>query len=334
MTMADPAGVLVVAEAAAGRLASITLEILGIGRKLADELGEELSAVLPADEADCLSPELVAYGADRVYLLPDPSPTGYEPDVYAAALARVCEVAHPSVLLMGQTERGQDLAPRLAFRLAAGLTLDCLDLAIDPESRFLLMTKPVFSGKVHAVYITERKPQMATVRMKAFAPAARTEGRTGQVVPLTAATDPAPIRTKILKRVEEQTDAVRLEDARVVVSGGGGLGEAENYRYIQELATLLGGATGATRRIIDYGWVASKLQVGLTGKIVSPDLYVAVALSGSLQHLAGCSASRCIVAFNRDPEAPIFTSARYGVVGDFKQSLPAFIQKVKELLAQ
>jgi electron transfer flavoprotein alpha subunit len=170
--------------------------------------------------------------------------------------------------------------------------------------------------------------------MKVAAPAAHQKGRPGQLLSVPITIDAAQVKTKVLKRVEEEdSGGVRLEDAKVVVSGGGGLGEGENYRYIRELARLLGGAAGATRRIIDYGWVDSKLQVGLTGKVVSPDLYIAVALSGALQHLAGCSGSRCIVAFNRDPEAPIFSAARYGVVGDFKLSLPAFTEKVRELLA-
>jgi len=211
--------------------------------------------------------------------------------------------------------------------------MDCLELAIDPDSKLMLQTKPVYGGNAQAIFTCESYPQMATVRVKAMTPLERDASRQGEVVAIKAELDPSAIRTKVLEKVPEEVEGIKLEDAEVVVSGGRGIGSAEGFKQLEELAKILRGAVGATRPPCDNGWVSDLLQVGLTGKIVAPELYIGVALSGSSQHMSGCSGSKNIVAINKDPEANIFKVAQFGVVGDWKKVLPAFTDKVKELLA-
>jgi electron transfer flavoprotein alpha subunit len=213
-------------------------------------------------------------------------------------------------------------------------SLGCLELAIDPESKLLLQTKPVYGGNAQAVFTCQSYPQIATVRPKAIAPLERDESRKGEVITIDAGLDPSAIRTKVLEKVPEEVEGIRLEDAEVIVSGGRGIGGAEGFKQLEELARMLRGAVGATRPPCDNEWVPAGAQIGLTGKIVTPDLYIAVALSGSSQHMSGCSGSKTIVAINKDPEANIFREARFGVVGDWKKVLPAFSEKAKELLAE
>jgi electron transfer flavoprotein alpha subunit len=224
-----------------------------------------------------------------------------------------------------------DLAPRLSFRLETGLTTDCVDLSIDPASKLLLQTKPVYGGNALAVYVCETRPQMVTVRSKMMSPLDRDDSRKGEVIAFDPKIDDSLIRTEVIERVKEETEWVKLEDADVVVSGGRGIGDPSGFKQIEELARLLGGAIGASRPPCDLKWVPSTHQVGLTGKIVIPDLYIAVGISGASQHLAGMSESKRIVAINEDQKANIFDVAHYGVVGDYREVLPSFIKKVSEL---
>jgi electron transfer flavoprotein alpha subunit len=331
--MAEHKGVLVCVEVTEDRLVSISQELLGCGRKLADELGEELAAVLVGSGVKDQAQEAIAFGADRVYVVDDPILKDYNTDAYVTAMEKVVKEAGPQILLMGQTSLGRDLAPRLAFRLETALSTDCIELAIDPETKNLLQTRPVYGGNARATFITESRPQMATVRQKAMSPLERDDSRQGEVITLEAGVDPSQIRTKVLDRVKEEVAGIKLEAAPVVVSGGRGIGGPDGFGQLEELARLLKGAVGATRSATDNGWVPATIQVGLTGKIVTPDLYIAVALSGASQHMAGCSGSKNIVAVNKDPEANIFKEAQFGVVGDYKQVIPALTAKVKELLA-
>ncbi|MBA7693912.1 Caffeyl-CoA reductase-Etf complex subunit CarE [subsurface metagenome] len=239
----------------------------------------------------------------------------------------------PQILLLGQTSIGRDLAPRLAFRLGTAVSMDCLELAIDPNSKLVLQTRPVYGGNAQAIYTYTTYPQIATVRAKAMSPLERDASRQGEVITIEAGLDPSAIRTKVLEKVPEEIIGIKLEDAEVIVSGGRGIGSTDGFKQLEELAKILKGAVGATRPPCDNGWVPDGLQVGLTGKIVAPDLYIAVALSGSSQHMSGCSGSKNIVAINKDPEANIFKVAHYGIVGDWKQIIPAFSSKIKELLA-
>lgn len=331
--MAENKGVLIFCETKEGKLAAIATELLGCGRKLADDLGQELAAVLVGSGLAELAKEAIAYGADKVYVVDDPQLKDYQTDSYLSVMEKVIGQAAPQILLMGQTSLGRDLAPRLAFRFNTAASLGCLELAIDPQSKRLLQTKPVYGGNAQAVFTTESFPQIATVRAKAMTPLEPDPPRKGEVVKIDAALDPSAIRTRVLEKVAEKVEGIKLEDAEVVVCGGRGIGNAEGFAQLEELAKMLKGAVGATRPPCDNEWVPSGAQIGLTGKIVAPELYIAGALSGSSQHMSGCSGSKTIVAINKDPEANIFREARFGLVGDWKKALPAFTEKLKELLA-
>jgi electron transfer flavoprotein alpha subunit len=334
MIMAENKGVLIVGELLDGKLASITAELLGIGRKLADVLGQELSAVLIGSGIADVANEAISFGADKVYVIDNPLFKDYVTDSYVGALEKLNEEVAPEILLLGQTSMGRDLAPRLAFRLGTAVTLDCIELAIDPDTKLLQKTKPVYGGNALAVYVSEEgRPQMATVRTKAMEPLAQDTSRKGEVMPFDPALDESTIRAKVLEKVKEEVAGIKLEDADVVVCGGRGMGAPEAFDQLRELAKMLNGAMGATRPPCDSGWVPANVQVGLTGKLVSPTLYIGIALSGSSQHQAGMSGSKNIIAINKDPEANIFGIAHYGVVGDYKKVLPAFMEKCKELLA-
>ena len=332
--MADNKGVLFLCETKEGKLASISTELLGGGRKLAADLGQELAAVLVGSGVGNLAQEAIAYGADKVYVVDDPILKDYQTDAYVPVMEKVAGQAMPQVLIMGQTSIGRDLAPRLAFRLNTAASMGCLELAIDPASKKLLQTKPVYGGNAQAVFITESFPQIATVRPKAMAPLEPDQSRKGEVIKIDAGLDASAMRAKVLEKVPEEIEGIKLEDAEVVVSGGRGIGSTEGFAQLEELARLLKGAVGATRPPCDNGWVPAGAQVGLTGKIVTPELYIAVALSGSSQHMSGCSSAKTIVAINKDAEANIFREARFGVVGDWKKIVPAFTGKLKELLAK
>ena len=331
--MAEYKGVMVYCEVAEGKLASIAAEGLGGGRKLADDLGEELSAVLVGSGVSGLAKEAISFGADKVYVVDDPLLKDYQTDSHVAVMEKVAKQAMPQVLILGQTTIGRDLAPRLGFRLGTTAILDCIELGIDPESKRLLQTKPVYGGNARAIFGGETYPQIVTVRVKTMTPLEPDASRQGEVINIDAGLEPSAIRTKVLEKVVEEVEGVKLEDAEAVVAGGRGIGSAEGFKQLEELAKLMKGAVGASRPPCDNGWVLETLQIGLTGKIVAPELYIAVAISGSSQHMSGCSGSKNIIAINKDPEANIFREARFGVVGDWKKVLPAFADKVKELLA-
>jgi len=330
--MSDYKGVMIFTEVAGGKLAAIATELLGCGRKLADELGEELSALLVGSEVSGLAQEAIAFGADKVYVVDDALLKDYRTDSYISVAEKVVNDVKPQILLIGQTTIGRDFAPRLAFKLETAASMDCVELAIEPDSKKLLQTKPVYGGNARAIFITESMPQMATVRAKAMEPLAKDNSRKGEVITIDAGLDSAAIRTEVVDTVIEEVAGIKLEDANVVISGGRGIGGPEGFRELEELAKVMKGAMGASRPPCDNGWVPETIQVGLTGKIVSPEVYIAVAISGSSQHLAGCSGSKNIIAINRDAEANIFKEATFGVVGDWKKVIPAFKEKVKELL--
>ena len=333
--MTEYKGVLICGETTNGKLSAITVELLGIGGKLAAELGEELSAVFLGNDLSDVAKEAIPFGAEKVYVVDDSLLTDYHADSYVAVMERLCQELSPNILLLGQTTMGRDLAPRLAFKLGTGLTLDCIELAIDPQTKLMLQTKPVYGGSALAAYTCEQtKPQMATIRTKAMPPAERDDSRKGEVIPFPSGLELGAIRTKLLDKVKEVVVGVKLEDAKVVVCGGRGIGGPDGFEQLEELAKLFGGAVGATRPACDGSWVPAHLQVGLTGKIVTPELYIGIALSGSSQHVAGMSGSKNIIAINKDPEANIFKVAQYGVVGDYKKVLPSFVDKCKELLSE
>lgn len=327
--MPERPSVLIVAEPGEAGLAPISAELLAIGRQLADQLNAPLGALLLGQSIEQHAAELGHLGAETVYLADDPALAEYEGETAARVAEQAVKQANPSILLLGQTPNGRDLAARLAFRLGTGLATDCTALRLDGET--LVMTKPVYGGNAIAEYaIPEARPQIATLRPRVVEAASPDPSRQAQIVRLEAAVGQP--RARVVDTVQQVAAAgPRLKDAKIVVSGGRGLGGPDNWHYVEELADLLGAAVGATRAVTDAGWVPASLQVGLTGETIAPDLYVTVAVSGAVQHIAGCSGARNIVAINRDADANIFKHARYGVVGDWKAVLPAFTAKVKEL---
>jgi len=240
----------------------------------------------------------------------------------------------PQVLILGQTSVGRDMAPMLAFRMDTIATLDCVELAIDPDTKLLLQTKPVYGGNALATYSCDSYPQIATVRDKVMSSSEQDQSKNGEIIAIDAGLDPSAIRTKLLNKVKDEEEGIRLEEAQVIVSGGRGIGGADGFEQLQKLAKVVKGAVGASRPPCDNRWIAPSRQVGITGKIVSPDLYIAIGLSGSIQHLSGCGQSKSIIAINNDPEASIFKYADFGVVGDWKKVLPTFTDKLKELLPE
>jgi electron transfer flavoprotein alpha subunit len=235
-------------------------------------------------------------------------------------------------MLFGHTDIGGDLAPRLNGRLGGGLAMDCLALAIDPATKFLVSTRPVYGGNARATMVAKAaRPQMATVRPKTLPAAERNDSRQGKIVILEDKIDPVVMKVKVVERIKEEVEGVKLEDAEVVVSGGRGIGSKQNFEMVKELARVLGGAVGATRPVCDEGWTPAGLQVGQSGKVVSPKVYIAVGISGAMAHITGCLGSKCIVAINKDKEANIFNVAQLGLVADYKEVLPALTAKLKEL---
>lgn len=332
--MGESKGVLVLGEAEGKAITKTSAELLGGGRRLADALPDrELGILILGSGLGDAGKQAVAFGADKVYVVDDPSLADYYSDAYTAVATRICQQLSPSIVLLGQTAIGRDLAPRLASRLAAGLAMDCIEISIAPETKSLTITRPVYGGNANAVFAAKlAHPQVVTVRPKSMSALQPDESRRGEVIAMQAGLDASVMKYKVVQRVKEEAAGVKLEEAKVVVAGGRGIGSKENFKLIQELADLLGGAMGASRPPCDEGWVPLSAEIGQTGKIVSPDLYIAVAISGAAQHITGCLGSKNIVAINKDAEATIFRVANYGVVGDYKEALPAFIRKCRELL--
>jgi len=326
--MTDYRGVVVLAEVQDGVVSAVGKELLGIGRKLAGELGDQLGALLIGSGLEGAATEAIAWGADRVYVADSPDLARFNSDAYASVAEKVCREAFPAVFLLGQTSIGRDVAPRVAARLGASLSTDCVDLRIDSDSRRLVQTRPVYGGNAMATIISKAYPQMATVRPRSASPLEPDASRTGEVVPVQL--DSFEMKTRLVDVVREEVEGVKLEEAKVIVAGGAGIASAEDFRLVHDLAGVLGGAVGATRLPCEEGWVTSSFQIGQTGKIVAPDLYIAVAVSGAPQHMAGCLGSRCIVAINRDPDAHIFKVADFGIVADYKEALPVLIDKCRE----
>jgi len=332
--MAEYKGILVCGELMDGKLASITTELLGCGRKLADDLKEDLCCLLAGDSVGEASKEAIAFGADKVYTVEHPALKEYQADSYIQVAEKLAKDISPRIILMGQTSMGRDFAPRLSFRLGTSLTTDCLDLSVNPETKLLVQTRPVYGGNAQAIFTSDVMPQMATVRTKAMSPLERDDSRKGEVIATKIDIDTSKVRTKILETVKEEAVGIKLDDAPVIVSGGRGMGGPEPFQTtLKELAALLHGAVGASRPPADNGWVPEALHIGLTGKIVAPDIYIAIAISGASQHTAGCTGSKHIIAINKDPEANIFREAELGVVGKYEDVVPALTNKLKELLA-
>lgn len=314
------------------RMAMVTAELIGEGRKLADELGTDVSVVLMGHEIGHLAERAAGYGADRVYLVDHPTLLRYRTQPFTNVLTGLINKHKPEIVLIGATSMGRDLASRVAARIKAGLTADCTELTINPETKLLEQTRPAFGGNVMATILCEfTRPQMATVRPKVMKPLEYEEGREAEVIEVPVSIEEKSIATKILEVIADDTaNKVNLTEADIIVSGGRGLGDPKHFALIEELAQAIGGAVGASRATVDAGWIPATHQVGQTGKTVHPKLYIACGISGAVQHLAGMSSSDCIVAINKDPDAPIFGVAHYGIVGDLFEVIPAMIAAIKQ----
>ena len=321
--------ILVLGEVTDGELAPSTGELLAAAR----ELGEEVAVALVSNELDGVSDEAFARGAGVAYLVQDPLLAEESTELSVAAYEQVCRQTAPSVVLVGRTMAGRDIGPRLAFRLGVGLAQDCIEVKKDPETGRVEATRPVYGGTALAtVTFLKEDPQVVVIRGGAYDVLPPDPSRAGEVIPISVDLDASQVKVRHVETVRRKSEGVRLEDAPVVVCGGRGLGGPEPFEALKELARMLGGAVGASRAVCDAGWLDYSYQVGLTGKTVSPGLYITVGISGASQHMAGCSGAKNIVAMNRDPEANIFKEAAYGVVGDWKNVLPAFIETVGELV--
>jgi electron transfer flavoprotein alpha subunit len=316
-----------------GQAGSISWEMAGKGRELADQLGTTLTACVFGHNVEAIAKEAIAYGADRVFLVDDVTLAHYRTDPYAAILVDLVKRYKPEILIMGASSRGRDLAGSAATQLVTGLTADCTSLDIDPETRLLRQTRPAFGGNIMATILCPaHRPQMATVRHRVFEVPAKDETREGKIVREKALLGEDEIATKVIDLLVSEGD-VNLADARIIVSGGRGVKGPEGFEPIAELAQVLGGAVGASRAAVDAGWIPYMHQVGQTGRTVRPDLYIACGISGAIQHLAGMRTAKVIVAINRDPEAPIFDVAHYGIVGDLFEVVPALTDAFRKKLA-
>jgi len=316
-------------ESKGDQLKNVGLELLAPGRQLADATGEKLVGVVIGSGVSAQAQTILAHGADSVIVVDAPEYAHYETERYTTAMEQLIEKYSPSALLIGATNNGRDMGPRLSCRLRTGLTADCTGIGMDEESGNVAWTRPAFGGNLMATILCPNtRPQIGTVRPGVFKKPAADESRSGQVL-LETLEIPQP-RTHLLDTIRlEQGETVDLENAEIIVSGGFGLKGPENFSYIRDLAAELGGQVGASRAAVDAGWIPHVHQVGQTGKTVSPKIYVACGISGAIQHLAGMSGSDVIIAINKDPDAPIFEVADYGIVGDLFEVIPALIAEIR-----
>lgn len=324
----------VFAEQKGGIADSAVFELLGAGRRLADQLGEDLAAVLIGNKVRPVAQQLIAYGADKVYWADHPDLEYFNDELYADNLSYLIQRYRPNIVLLAATVYGRSLGPRVAARIGTGLTADCTGLEIDADTRNLMQTRPAFGGNLMATIVCpDHRPQMATVRPRVMRPLEPNSGRSGHILRQQAQLK-QDLKTRVLQVVEEAGETLNLLEADIIVSGGRGLGDPKNFALVEELAKTLGGAVGASRAAVDAGWIPYSHQVGQTGKTVGPKIYFACGISGAVQHLAGMSSSDIIVAVNKDPDAPIFKVATYGIVGDVLEILPLITNEFKKALGK
>ncbi|MFH1045368.1 MAG: electron transfer flavoprotein subunit alpha [Candidatus Omnitrophota bacterium] len=325
----------VFAEQKEGVVQSVVFELLGKGKELANKLGVKLCAVYLGEKVGSQLNELFWRGADIVYAVESPQLGHYLDEAYSNILSQLILEHQPEIVLCGATSLGRSLIPRVAVEISTGLTADCTGLDIDAQKRLLLQTRPAFGGNIMATIICpHHRPQMATVRHKVMPEAQVDKALKGHLVKKLTSPEILLSRTRLLEVCKESEDTVNISEANIIVSGGRGLAGPENFRLLHELALALGGAVGASRAAVDSDWVSYAHQVGQTGKTVCPKIYIACGISGQIQHLAGMQSSEVIVAINKDPQAPIFTVATYGIVGDLFEVLPALTEKIKHALGK
>lgn len=330
MEIKDSKNVWIFAEQRESRLSSVTHELLGAGRKLADDLGEKLTAVLLGHGMRPAADELIAFGADQVFYLDSPLFAKFQDEPFAEALTRLAQEHKPAILLAGATAIGRSFIPRVAAQLKTGMTADCTSLEIDPDKKVLLGTRPAYGGNIMATIVcSERRPQMATVRHKVMKPLERDDSRQGEVIEKTMGENELTLRARVVDTVKEVEDTCNLAEADIIVAGGRGVGNRENFQLVHDLAAAIGGAVGASRAVVDAGWVPYSHQVGQTGKTVCPKVYFALGVSGAIQHLAGMQSADIIIAVNNNPDADIFKVATYGIVGDIHEVVPELVKCFK-----
>lgn len=319
----------VYAEQRGGELMPVVIELLGEGRKLAKVRGVKLNAILLGEGINHLTKELIAYGADTVYVADNTLLKNYTTDGYTKVIVDAINEIKPEIVLVGATHIGRDLAPRIASRLNTGLTADCTKLEIDEEDGKIKQTRPAFGGNIMATIICpDSRPQMSTVRPGVMDKAKRDDSRTGEVRNLEISLSESDIRTKVIEIVKSEIEKVSLTDAEIIVSGGKGLSTPDGFELIEKFAKKIGGVVGSSRAAVDAGWIDRSHQVGQTGVTVKPRLYIACGISGAIQHLAGMKESDTIVAINKDPDAPIFSVADYGIVGDLYKVIPEIMDTI------
>ena len=309
-----------------------TLELMSAGKQLAGDSGGRVSVLLMGDAVSSVAKDTLSYGVDTVYQMEHPLLKGFQPDLWLSALQRGIEEIQPKILLMSHSHVGMELGPRLACRLNSRLTTDCIELSIDADDGLLIRTKPVSGGNAISVFKCPGEPQLTTVRGKVYPPA-EPDGADGEIVEITPAIDASMVRVESLEVVRE--DLVALDKADVVVAGGAGLGEEDGFELLEELAEALRTSfnnvmIGCSRVAVDKGWISSDHQVGLTGTMIAPDIYVAVGISGAIQHLVGMVHSKKIIAINTDPACNMFKVADYGVVEDYEEIIPALIERLED----
>jgi len=318
-----------------GVIQSVAYELLGKGKELADILGVDLCGVLLGEDIKKEAQNIIHRGANKVYLVDSPKLKHYQNEPYSKVLINLIKEYKPEIVLCGATSTGRSLISRVAIGIHAGLTADCTGLEIDKKERLLLQTRPAFGGNIMATIVCpNHRPQMATVRHKVMKEAALNNHHRGKVIEKSYNSDTYFSRTKLLDIVEEIEETVNLTEADVIVSGGRGMQKPENFRLLEDLAKAVNGAVGASRAAVDAGWKSYSHQVGQTGKTVCPKIYIACGISGQIQHLVGMQSSDIIVAINKDPHAPIFNFATYGIVADLFEVLPELTKKFKEVLGK
>ena len=327
--------VYVIAEQRDRKIQKVSVELVGEATKLAKDLGEKVVAVLLGSNVTDKAQELIQYGADKVVVVDDPMLEKYATEPYAKAVTAVIKELEPEIVLYGATSIGRDLAPRVSARVHTGLTADCTKLAINEETKLLHMTRPAFGGNIMATIVCKNhRPQMATVRPGVMSALAKDETRTGEVVNFKVDFVPADMNVEIIEEVKETRKTVDITDAKVLVSGGRGIGSPEFVPVLQEAADVLGGVVSGSRPVIEAGWLSKERQVGQTGKTVRPNLYLACGISGAIQHVAGMESSEVVISINKDDNAAIFSVSDLGVVGDVKVILPKLIEAIKKVKAE
>ena len=331
MDLAEYKGVYVIAEEFEGKLRNVTLELLGQGKQLAEGIGDEVGAVLIGHNVKPLAQELIAHGAHKVYVYDDPKFEHYNTTAFTRALVHFFNEVKPNVYLVGATNIGRDLGPRVANALQTGLTADCTNLFVDDDGKTIVWTRPALGGNIMAeIVCRNNRPQMGTVRPNVFKKPEADPNATGEVIDMHVDLTEADFLTKFVELIKVGGNGIKIEEADIIVAGGRGMNGNEAFTgMLKELADVLGGAVGASRAAVDAGWIDALHQVGQTGKTVGPKIYIAAGISGAIQHLAGTSGSDCVIAINKDEDAPIFKVADYGIVGDAFEIVPKLTAAIK-----